>query len=293
MQASFDPSKWIGFKDKEAETARVQTNADRDFGLREDESKRRAAYEQRMLVAANRTATAAERKAAGEDGPAQVTLKDMREFEDDVLKRLGPEFDPKNLDEGERNRMTRMRNDIATRASGIFRVNAERGAPVTAEVALNAIWLASDRTNLRQAPGSDGLVYPVVVVNGSPVIVGPGQRPKTQPNANSATPASTPVAERPGRAAAGPRADVRMHTAEQSDPAEQAGQALDNARSAREAARARYYSFGLRQKAVDPAGFAKAEADFRVAQQLEADAEAKYQQIVRSAGGAAFRYPTP
>lgn len=145
--------------------------------------------------------TAAAKAAAGA-GPAQLSLKDMREFEDDVFKRLGPEFDPKNaLDEAERARVTTARNQIATRASGVFRINGERGQPVTAEVALNALQLASNRANVRELQGNDGNVYPVVLVNGAPVIVGPGGPPRAAPAAAPGAPAGAPAAAPPAAAA--------------------------------------------------------------------------------------------
>lgn len=133
--------------------------------------------------------TAASKAAAGA-GPAQLSLKDMRDFEDDVFKRLGPEFDPKNaIDDAERAKVTAARNAIATRASGVFRINGERGQPITAEVALNALQLAGNRANVRELPANDGKVYPVVLVNGAPVIVGPGSAPKA--------PAAAPGAPNP------------------------------------------------------------------------------------------------
>lgn len=212
----FDPTKWLEREDKNAETARVQGNADRDYALRAADSKARRDHDARMLALRGREVSIAGQKAAAEAAPAQVTLKDMREFEDDVLKRLGPEFDPKNaLEESERSRITAARNDMATRASGIFRVNAERGLPVTAEVALNAIRLASNRANVREQPANDGMVYPVVVINGAPVIVGPGKAPA--PAAPAARPAAaappTAAPAAPASAAAAPAAAPGATTA--------------------------------------------------------------------------------
>lgn len=178
LQGTFDPSKWLAAQDKAVETARVQGNADRDFALRESDSKARRAHDARMGALRGREVDIAGQKASAANAPAQVTLKDMRDFEDDVLKRLGPEFDPKQaLDDAERSTITQKRNDIATRASGVFAVNSQRGIPVTAEVALNAIRLSANRANVREMAANDGLAYPVVLINGAPVIVGPGKKP--------------------------------------------------------------------------------------------------------------------
>lgn len=185
VAGGFDPAKWFDYQSNKADKDRLAAHQKAVL----DETTRHNKATEANQALATRASMARAGGAGGGAAPATLSLKDMRDFEDDVHKRLGSEFDPKNaVDDADRARITNARNDVAARASGVFRVNAERGLPVTAEVALNALRLASNPANRREVAGNDGMVYPVVMVNGAPVIVGPGSAPKpaAQPGAPAA-----------------------------------------------------------------------------------------------------------
>lgn len=198
------PENKLAHLQQERKDREERGDKDRTYNLQvraqdraDDLARRQLAISQRQLALAER---ASERGAGGAGGAAAPTLslKDMREFEDDVHKRLGPEFDPKNAaDDAERSRITTARNEVVARASGIFRVNGERGNLVTAEVVLQAMRLAANPANRLERQGNDGLVYPLVVVNGAPVIVGPGTPPRPAQPAQPATPPGVGGAGRP------------------------------------------------------------------------------------------------
>ncbi|GAB4038597.1 MAG: hypothetical protein Fur0014_07460 [Rubrivivax sp.] len=61
---------------------------------------------------------------------------------------------------------------------------------------------------------------------------------------------------------------------------ERAGKVLDAARAAKEAARAKFYAFGQRQRAADPAAFQQAKEAFEAAQRAQDQAEEEYQRLV-------------
>lgn len=203
------------------EFTRKTGESDRDYELSKKEADRRAKHDSAMLSNDNARVGIARMAASAKAATGKVEgaspglgLKDMREFEDDVFKRLGPEFDPKNAEsDAQRAQIAAARNEIATRASGVFRINGERGMPVTAEVALNALKMASNKANVREMAGSDGMAYPVVVINGGPVIVGPGKPPQraaapTQPAAPGAAPAAAMPAPAVPAAPAAPAGQV-------------------------------------------------------------------------------------
>jgi hypothetical protein len=103
-----------------------------------------------------------------------------------------------------------------------------------------------------------------------------GTSPSQQP-AQSALP--EPVQQIPGPAGA---------------EIERAGQTLDAARAAKDEARARYYTFGQRQRAAAPAAFQKAKEAFEAAQRAENEAEAAYQRLVWDSNfGGPRRQPRP
>lgn len=75
---------------------------------------------------------------------------------------------------------------------------------------------------------------------------------------------------------------------------ERAGQDLDAARAAKDEARTRYFTFGQRQRAANPAAFQQAEQAFKAAQHAEDQAEAAYQRLVWDSNfGGPRRMPRP
>lgn len=293
VAGGFDPNKWFDYQNNQADKKRVQSNWEKDYKLREGEASRRATHEARMLSVAERGAAGAGANA----GQAQVGLKDMREFQSDMLKLLESEFDPRNaVNDAERAKTIAAKTEAASMGSGIFLINARMGVPVTAAEARQAQRLWADPSRRQETPPqSDGMVYPVTVVNGRWVVMGPGKPPKAAtPAQPAASPAAASIAKAPpgsvsmqgGRYAAGgqgaPAAVAPQAQAGQASPLDQAYAEAEVAKSKKVAAAQKHNSYGLRQRANDPAGYAKAEAELRVAEQVSQAAEQKYRALAEA-----------
>ena len=157
-------------------------------------------------IATMRAQMAAQARAAkagtGQPAAPQVTLKDLKDFDDDVNKRVTEIFQPKEgMNPDERTALGAKRNAVVSQANGVFHANATRGMPITAGTALQAIELAGDIKNITRRNGSDGQVYDTVLVNGMPIIVS-APLAKAAPTPAVPAPQPTPRAPLPTTASA-------------------------------------------------------------------------------------------
>lgn len=174
-----------------------QQQANTQEGYRKDQAANMR--EQRRLQASHDAAVAAGKAQAG--APIQLSLKDMKDFDDDVNKRVTEIFSPKDgMSPEERGALGTQRNAAVSQANGIFHANATKGNPMTAGTVLQAMELARDPKNVQQMKGSDGMVYKTVAVNGQPVIVSAPLVPK--PAAPQAAPGAAPARANPAAIAA-------------------------------------------------------------------------------------------
>ncbi len=110
--------------------------------------------------------------AAGVGSEPTVSLKDLREFEDEANKRVTEIFQPKEgADQNERAGLGAARNAMVAKASTLFQINATRKNPLTAGQILQALELEKDPNNVKVLTGSDGMGYRTVNVNGTQVIL--------------------------------------------------------------------------------------------------------------------------
>jgi hypothetical protein len=119
----------------------------------------------------------------------QLSLKDLKDFDDDVNKRVTEIFQPKEgMTPDERGTLGDQRNAVVAQANGIFQANATKGIPLTAGIVLQALSMASDPANVKRLRDNHGSIYATVAVNGQPVIV------STPLIRRQAPPAPTPAA---------------------------------------------------------------------------------------------------
>jgi hypothetical protein len=262
MQARFDPTKWLGMKEKEAETARVQVNADRDFNLRQSTEQRNAAHQaatlsvQRGQLAISQAAEARRKVIEENEAKIPVAVKTLYGTYAQELKSIGSAV-TKAMAEGTWNpespsaQALLMRQQLLTKQSGDLL-----------------------KPFLPAAAGSGGAASadPLGLLGGA------GATPAAQPAAPSGVPRprmSTP-------AAAPTQAPV--------DPAAVQGlvQAAQAASAVRVKAEQAYRSYGLRQRATDPKGFAEAERAWKEATAAEDAAQAQATAAKRAAQAQAW-----
>lgn len=141
-------------------------------------------------------------------GVAQVSLKDMRDFEGDVDKIVASKFDPKDgQDPAEKARIVAQATAVKAAAMGVFEANATRGRPITAAIAVQAMELAQNRKAVRIVQDEAGNSFEAVVVNGQPVLVSGAMQRKPAPAAAAPAavappPAAAPAARPPAAAQA-------------------------------------------------------------------------------------------
>jgi hypothetical protein len=103
------------------------------------------------------------------------------------------------------------------------------------------------------------------------------RRPAQAP---AAAPAGAPAPARPAAAPARGAAPARPAAADANDPREKAGQRLDEARAALNAAQDKFRSFGLRQQKNDPEGFAAARKELEAARAARTKAQQEWQKAL-------------
>lgn len=244
---------------------------DRDFSLREKDQERRAAHEQRLLANSNRQLALAERaqnasEARASAGPVQAPVWDK-----DADKFLRERYTFKDAND---------REAVDGEGMSFSKAIAFGQAQANGGDTTRALGYAFDRDNQLRAAATDQKgnydqakhsalrrEYMNRLQNGSPPV--PVSAPPVAPAAPTA---------RPQAVAAAPAVVDSGLTPEQ----EQAGHALDTARSATQAARQRFMSYGLRQKANDPQGFSQAEQQFMQARAAEQAAMAQYQRALQT-----------
>ncbi len=145
---------------------------------------------QMAMTAAHQKAVLAGKAQPG--GPAQISLKDMRDFEGDLDKYIKDQFPVKDgADASERAGMNAQATSKKALGSALFQSNAAIGIPLTAGTVLQAMELAADRKNVRVVQVG-GAAHEAVVVNGQAVITtGPLQK-KAPPPVAAAPPVAAP-----------------------------------------------------------------------------------------------------
>lgn len=298
VEGGFNPTKWFDYQNNKADKDRLQANWEKEFSLRQDAESRRATHEARMLTMAERTARAAEGKAnAG-----------------------GDEFD--------RNTATAIAKEAVTKEADLA---AKEGKPMSAvamaervddivssmlQTHINRVTISTVKRELSLAQG-DPAAYATVYAKAARVLpqamlVAMGfKNPNAAPPAAPGTPAATIQQAPPGgvtfqggkwvQQAPSPMAGPTPAPGQPEAPTvagltpDQAALAtqVDTARGAATAARQRFLSWGSRQKASDPKGFAQVEAEYRRSQMAETDALAAYQRAVTAPRARMVPYAQP
>ncbi len=191
----FDPSKWMERQDKEAETMRVQGNADRDYALREKESKDRSLLRAAQAEAALARGEASRARAAAAGQPGALTLADLKDGHKTIASTLNADYksqleapgaDAKTLDGIKRTREAEIA-DVQRLYTGAL----TNGLAITPEQTIAAFRTGTRGT--REVPDASGKTYKVEGMQ-----VGDRFIPfATQPGKSVATPspaAATPKA---------------------------------------------------------------------------------------------------
>lgn len=157
--------------------------------LQERQADENATYHRGMLSVAQQNANTTENyrrdqlalgrdKLKGEGGGAgQITVKDLRDFDHDLLSALGPQFAVKEgTTPEERTQLTSQLTAVRAQAQGIFKANAQVGQVLPASVVLQAHQMGQDPKQ-RRVVEVGGQQFPAVLVNGSSVIIGPAASP--------------------------------------------------------------------------------------------------------------------
>jgi hypothetical protein len=136
-----------------------------------------------------------QQKASQPGQPLQITLKDKRDFENDLSQHIKDQYPIKEgIDATERDKMAASANARRALGQTLFETNAAVGIPTTAGTVLQALELAADRKNVRIVQ-VNGQPHEGVIVNGQAIITSGvlQRREQPAPGGNVATPGGQPA----------------------------------------------------------------------------------------------------
>lgn len=168
----FDPSKWMERQDKQAETMRVQGNADRDYALRETVAKDQSLLRAAQVEAATARAEASRARAAGGGGggraaapagPQGLTLADLKDGHKTVATTLNKDYESQLSDTSIsaeiRQSIKRTREAEIADVQRLYTGAMTQGIAVTPEQIIAAY--RTGTRGIREVPDASGKSYKV------------------------------------------------------------------------------------------------------------------------------------
>lgn len=283
-----------------AKTEEERRRWDLKAGLDLKDSEARRLHEQRMLTVAERQARAWEMRASasagggGQSGP--LTIADLRDGHTVIAKTVGADYENQVTDSSAKDQSVAAakaaRDQEIEAVQRVYSGAMQAGFALTPEQAIVAYRtgkLASG--NFQKKDGSGTVKVQGVLYQGRfiPMAETPG----------AAAPAANPAPSGQGGAASAQQARGLMARTAAAPPAPPAAPesaeagALDAARATAAATQKRFLSFGARQRAADPVGFAAAQREHNAAVSALQQAEAQWRTSVQRNAGSAFRYAQP
>lgn len=282
-----------------AKTEEERRRWDWKAGLDLKDSEARRLHEQRMLTVAEHQARAWELRAsasAGGGGQAgALTIADLKDGHKTIAATLNADYktqvDNAADDKTAKAIKTARESEIAD-VQRIYTGAMSAGFALTPEQAIVAYRNGKPGMGTFQKKDGSGTVR----VQG---VLYQGRFIPMAENPGAAAPAASPAPTDQGATASAQRAPGLMArvaagpSAPPAPPESAEAGALDAARAAAAATQKRFLSFGARQRAADPVGFAAAQREHNAAVGALQQAEAQWRKSVQRDAGSAFRYAQP